>query len=391
MVLIEVTNKQLAEEFIKVNVLMNKHNPHYIRPMDNEVHEVFDKNKNHSFKHGEIIRWILKDENGIFLGRIAAFTNTKYINKGTDYPTGAIGFFDCINNQVAANILFDKARQWLWEKGMDAMDGPINFGSRDKWWGLLVDGFDREPAYGIAFNPNYYQSLFETYGFKNYYFQYYFLMIVARPLDPRFASRYEKLKKNPDYDARHLTKDKLEKYAQDFATVYNAAWSQHDAEKEITKEQVMQLFKKMKPIIDERIIWFAYYKEQPIAMWVNIPDLNQYFKHFNGKFGLLEKLRFLYMQKTGQCKKFTGIAYGVVPKFQGMGIDSYMIYESSLIIQGKHIYDELEAGWSGDWNPKMLAVYKSLNAEVSRTLITYRYIFNDKHVFERHPVLEYNR
>ena len=68
--------------------------------------------------------------------------------------------------------------------------------------------------------------------------------------------------------------------------------------KEITKEQVIKLFKTMKPIMDERTVWFAYYKEEPIAMFINIPDLNQYFKHFNGKFGWLQKLRLLCMKKN---------------------------------------------------------------------------------------------
>ena len=30
--------------------------------------------------------------------------------------------------------------------------------------------------------------------------------------------------------------------------------------------------------MDERVIWFAYYKDEPIGMFVNIPDINQYFK-----------------------------------------------------------------------------------------------------------------
>ena len=48
--------------------------------------------------------------------------------------------------------------------------------------------------------------------------------------------------------------------------------------KEMRKEQALQLFKKMKPLIDEKIVWFAYYNDKPIAMFINIPDLNQYFK-----------------------------------------------------------------------------------------------------------------
>ena len=47
--LIEVTNKSLAEDFIRVNVLINKDNPNYIRPLDKDVHDVFDVKKNKPF------------------------------------------------------------------------------------------------------------------------------------------------------------------------------------------------------------------------------------------------------------------------------------------------------------------------------------------------------
>ena len=76
----------------------------------------------------------------------------KYKNKVDDGPVGGIGFFDCINDQAAADMLFDVAKHWLIQHGMEAMDGPINFGNRDRWWGLLIDGFDREPNYQCNYN-----------------------------------------------------------------------------------------------------------------------------------------------------------------------------------------------------------------------------------------------
>lgn len=390
MQLIEVNNLATAKDFIKVNVLMNKGNSNYIRPLDNEVNDVFNPAKNKAFKYGEINRWILKDDNNKLIGRIAAFTNTKYINSGTDFATGGVGFFDCIDDGKAAKILFDAAKNWLQSKGMGAMDGPINFGDRDKWWGMMVEGFDRAPIYGMPYNPPYYEKLFENYGFKNYYNQYYYAMGVKDPLSSRFPERHAKFKNKPGYKARHISIKNLEKHAQEFATVYNAAWAQHGEGKEITAKEVMKLFNKMKPIMDERIIWFAYYKEEPIAMWINIPDLNEYFKHFNGKLGIIEKLRLLWMKRNNKCRIFTGIAFGIVPKFQALGIDSFMIYEASLPIQTLNWYDKYEMGWAGDWNPKMVNIYKSLGASQSRRMITYRYIFDEsKHAFERHPMLEY--
>jgi hypothetical protein len=388
--IIEVTNTSTEKDFIKIGVLMNEHNPAYIRPLDNEINDVFNSSKNKNFKYGEAKRWILKDDTGKLLGRIAAFTNNKYINKGTEFATGGAGFFECVNDQVAANLLFDTAKIWLQSKGMEAMDGPINFGDRDKWWGLLVEGFDDEPVYGMPFNPPYYEALFDAYGFKNYYNQYWYKMVVDEPLPPRFQERFAKFAAKPGYEARHVSLKELDKYANDFATVYNAAWAQHGEAKEVTKEQIIKLFNTMKPIMDERVVWFAYYKEEPIAMFINIPDVNQYFKHFNGSLNLINKLRLLYMKKTGKCKKLTGLAFGVVPKYQALGIDSFLIQSCGNLIQNKGWYENYEMGWAGDWNPRMVNIYKSLGGHQNRRMVTYRYIFDNKHEFERHPVMEYN-
>ena len=141
--------------------------------------------------------------------------------------------------------------------------------------------------------------------------------------------------------------------------------------------------------MDERVVWFAYYKEEPIAMFINIPDLNQYFKYFNGSFGIIQKLKLLWMKWRGTNKRLTGLAFGVVPKYQALGVDSYLIYAAGLFLQGKGWYEQYEMGWAGDWNPKMVNIYKSLGGTQSRRMVTFRYIFNDQYPFERHPEMDY--
>lgn len=391
MKIIEIINPNQEKEFIEVNVLLNKFNKAYIRPLDNDINTIFNPHKNEAFKYGTAKRWVLKDNNGKLIGRIAAFITTKYVNNNTHFSTGGIGFFDCINSDDAATILFDTAKFWLQQNGAEAMDGPINFGDRDKWWGLMVEGFNDEPVFGMPFNPPYYEKLFENYGFKNYYNQYWYKMSTTDPLPPRFKERYEKFASKPDYTAKHASLDNLEKYAVDFVTVYNTAWAQHGEAKAVTKEQILKLFKTMKPIMDVKVIWFAYYKDEPIAMFINIPDVNQYFKHFNGKLNLINKLRLLWMKKTGKCKKLTGLAFGVVPKYQALGVDSFMIQSCATLLQNNNWYDSYEMGWAGDWNPRMLNIYKSLGGCQNRRMVTYRYIFDEnKHHFERHPIMEYN-
>ncbi len=385
MQLTEVSDRSLAKQFLKVSVIVNRGDPNYIRPLDKDINEVFDRKKNKALRHAEITRWVLKESDGALIGRIAAFVNKKYKNRGDDVPVGGVGFFECINNQEAAEKLFDVAKHWLLQRGMEAMDGPINCGERDRWWGLLVEGF-KPPAYCTNYNPPYYQQLMENYGFRLYFNQICFALKVRDKLDPKFYERHALIAQNQDIHARHIDKSNLEKFASDFTIVYNKAWAGHGGLKEIKKEVVLKMFRQMKPVMDERIVWFTYNKEEPIAIWINLPDLNQWFKYLDGRFDLYGKLKFLWVKATKKCTKFTGLVFGVVPEWQGSGVDSFMIMEGAKIIQGKDLYEDYEMQWIGEFNPKMMNVAIALGTYRSRRLITYRYLFDRMKEFKPHPV-----
>src|SRR6185503_4402005 len=230
--------------------------------------------------------------------------------------------------------------------GMEAMDGPINFGERDAWWGLIVHGFT-PPLYKMNYNPPYYEKLFENFGFRTYFEQWCYSLTVANRVQEKFYKRHEEVARDPGFRSEHLRKNNLEKYAEDFRIIYNKAWVKHGAGKELEPKQVQKFFKKMKPVIDEKIIWYVYYKDEPVAAWVNLPDINQIFAKFNGRFGLPEKLRFLWMLRRRTSDKFVGLVFGVVPEHQGKGVDSYMIMEGANVIQGQHLYREYEMQWIG--------------------------------------------
>ena len=387
MQLIEVTSPHHAKDFIQVNALINKNNPNYIRPLDKDVHEVFDPKKNKAFRFGIVIRWILKDEEGNLIGRIAAFVNKKYKNKGDDVPVGGVGFFDCINDQAATDMLFDVAKHWLIQKGMQAMDGPINFGERDRWWGLIVEGF-QPPLYCMNYAQPYYKELFEKYGFKEFFGQSCYGLDPRKELSAKILERHAKLAADPDFSSTYIDKNKLEKFAEDFVIVYNKAWAGHGGLKELKKDQVLLMFKKMKPVMDEKIIWYVYYKKVPIAIFINLPDLNQWFKYLNGKFDLFHKIKFLWIKKTKKNFRFTGLVFGIVPEFQGKGVDAYIINESKLVIQPMNKYTDYEMQWIGEFNPKMINVVETFGDTFrTRRLITYRYLFDRTKEFKPHPIL----
>ena len=383
MKLIEVTSKGLLKKFIKLSIRLYKDEPFWVRPMDKDIEGIFQPEKNTYFEHGDCTCWILEN-NGIVIGRIAAFFDNRKSTKDYQQPTGGIGFFECINNQEAANLLFDTGKQWLIKHGMEAMDGPINFGDRDKWWGLLTKGFDIEPSYQGNYHLPYYQELFVNYGFQVYFNHYTFTRNLSDPLHPRLKYKADKIAKDPNYTFEHLNMKTLDKHISDIVEIYNKAWKGHRGVPQLTKEQGETIFKDLKPIVDERIIWLAYYKDKPCAFYFNIPDVNGILKYLNGKFNFLGKLKFLWYRWSIKKKKMLGIVFGVIPEHQGTGLDGALIINSSKIIQNlPDIYDTLEINGIGDFNPKMIIVVKQVGADICKIHTTYRYLFDRNKPFKR--------
>jgi hypothetical protein len=388
-----VKNKNQIKRFLTLPIGLNKNFLQWIRPLDKDIESVFDPEKNKYFRHGEINRWILQTDQGETIGRVAAFINQKTADT-FDQPTGGMGFFECINDQAAADLLFDTCKKWLQERNMEAMDGPINFGDRDRWWGLLVDGFDLEPNYCSPYNPPYYQLLFENYGFQVYFKQFTYARnmheaAIDKDLATRIKLKAKPIRENPEFKFEHINKKFLAKYAEDFRFVYNKAWVKHLGVKEMNKEQAVSIMNKLKPIIDERLIWFGYYRDEPVAFYIGLPELNQIFKYVNGTLNLWGKLQFIYHKKMKTVKKMFGVSFGVVPEWQGKEVETALIDAFSEIAWHKSLeYNYVEMNWIGDFNPKMMHIVKNLGTNIVKTHVTYRKLFDEAKPFERSPIIK---
>lgn len=378
----EVQNTHQKKEFLNFPTRLYQHDKNYIRPLDKDINDVFNPEKNKFYTNGECTRFIFKNKSET-VGKIAVFINKSYEQ---NQPTGGIGFFDCINDQETANFIFNHCKNWLQERGIEAIDGPINFGERDKFWGLLTEGF-LEPLYCMNYNFPYYKELFENYGFKTYYEQLCFSRPIFAEVSRVFTVMHAKYSKNPQISAKPLKKNNIEKFARDFTEVYNSAWASHGSGKQIEEAKVLKMFKGMKPIINEHISWFVYENEKPIAMWMNIPDLNQWFKYLDGKFGIIEKLKFLWVKKFKKNEKMIGLVFGVIPEWQKKGIEGFMIWEGTQHLRKHTDFKTTELQWIGDFNPKMIKIAENLDTTVTRKLATYRYLFDQEKDFERHPII----
>lgn len=385
----KVDTPQLARLFLEMPLGLYANDRHYIRPLDKDIQRIFDRKSNNMFAYGDACRWVLFDDNGVCIGRIAAFYD-EITAKAYDQLTGGCGFFECINRPEAAFMLFDTAKKWLMEQGMEAMDGPINFGSRERWWGLLVDGFVA-PCYCSNYNPPYYKELFEQYGFSVYFKQYTYRRSLDEKISEKYATKARRILGMKGYTFDYIRRARLAKAAEQFREVYNKAWVRHDGVGEMTSEQAVKLMNSLKPIVDPIGLWFAYYEGQPVGFFISIPDVNQLLvKYVWGKVGLKGVLLLLWNKWFKRCKTLFGIVFGVVPEHQRKGVEVALIMESANVFvnkKNKTGYEELQMNWIGDFNPKMMNLAQQIGAEIYKTHHTYRYLFDRNKTFERHPIL----
>jgi len=358
--------------------------PNWISHLDMEVRNVFSPKKNPFFEHGEAIRFLaLRD--GRVVGRIAAFINAKKAAK-FDVPTGGTGFFEAINDQAVAFALFDAAREWLTERGMEAMDGPINFGENDRFWGLLIDGFS-PPGYGMPYNPPYYQAFFEDYGFGLYFSQVSKHLMLDKPdiFPERFLRINQWIKEKGHVTTEPARRKSIKKYAQDFLTIYNDAWQFHENFTPMSEAQVMTMIKQLNQVLIEELAIFSYVDGEPAGFVVALPDLNQIFRPWNGKINLLEGLKFMWRKrnqyawyrKRGILTRARVVIMGVRPRFQKFGVETAMVVDPVEPVRAMG-FKEIELSWVGDFNPKMRAVLDATGAEYAKTHHTYRYYFSEE-------------
>jgi hypothetical protein len=248
-----------------------------------------------------------------------------------------------------------------------------------------------QQGFGMPYNKKYYQAFFEEFGFKNYFEQYSYHREI-RGIDNqivKFPERIMKiaewLSRRPGYTFQHFEFRKKEKFVKDIVEIYNSTWS-------VFKEDFTPLdpaileesLEKAKLIIDENLIWFAYFNDRPIAFFVLFPDLNQILKHFNGKLSFWNMIRFAYFKSTHKMNRMRAIVGGVHPTYQNSGVESAIFLQLYKVFVKKPWFKELELSWVGDFNLKMIAIYEAIGAKKAKTHITYRYMINPELNFTRY-------
>ncbi|MCA9222225.1 MAG: hypothetical protein KDA71_17975, partial [Planctomycetales bacterium] len=267
-------------------------------------------------------------------GRILALVNDVH-NQRYNEQRGFFGFFECIDDQQVANALFGAARDWLAAQGMTAIRGPAN-PSLNYECGLLIDGYHSSPTFMMTYNPPYYATLIEGYGFRKVKDMYAFYghINMVDGLDPKLAFIVEEAKRRFQIQLRSIDNRRFDQDVHTFLDLYNKSLVGTWGFTPMTAGEIKHTAKALKMLIVPELTSVAEIDGRPVGASFGLLDYNPRIKKIDGRlfpFGFAK----LLWNKRG-IKRFRALATNVLPEFQRWGI--------GLVLLNKLLPDALEWG-----------------------------------------------
>lgn len=364
---IKVTNKKLLKAFIDLEWTIYKGNKYWVPPLKMERKKILSVKTFPFFEDGEMELFIA-ERNNKFVGRIAAIQNRAY-NKSQNENAGFFGFFESIDDQSVANVLFDTAINWVKNKNCDKILGPTN-PSSTYGFGVLIEGFDKAQSFQIVYNLPYYQTLIENYGLKKAKDLYVYRLNYKDALEIKQLERVANLvRENSGIIVRSVDFKKNYKHdAETMREILNKAWHNNWGNTPINKAEMDQFAKDLKPMLDEDGILFAEIDQKVVGFFLAILDYNEIIKTFNGKLFPFNIIKLFTKRKTIK----TGLIYlfGILPEYRMTGIDALLFWEL-MNNSYKHGLLTGEAGWILEDNIMMNRAIQKFGGKVAKTYRVY--------------------
>lgn len=335
-----VIEKKDWHDFLHLPWQIYQGNPYWVPPLLSEVKETLEIDKNPFWKHAKKELFLARID-GKPVGRIAAIVDENHNNFHQE-KMGFFGFFECINDFDVACNLWDEAKKWLKNLGMQAMRGPVNPSMNDEH-SFLLEGFEKPSTVMMPYTHKYYLTLAGQYGFKKAKDFYAFIKYSKDGIPERIERLVTRIKTRTGVKVRPFNMKKFEKDAQILKDIYNAAWEKNWGFVPMTDEEMNLAAKKLKTFVDPELVLFAEIDNNAVGVSVTIPDINQVLIKLNGRLGPIELLKFLYYKN-----KITGVRSligGVRKEYRESGIIAVLYYESEKA-NLRLGYEWCELGWN---------------------------------------------
>ena len=359
----EVTNKQELMTFIRFPWKIYQGDRYWVPPLIKDQIQKFSPT--HPFlSHAEMILF-LASRTGEIVGRIAGIIDHHYVEFHQE-KVGFFGFFESIHDREVAEVLLSKVGNWLKERGMEKMIGPMNPSTNDEC-GLLVDGFESSPCLMMPYNPSYYSSLLEGFGLKKAMDLYAYFVERSTFFKDRLPRITERLvKKEPKLRVRPINLRHMDEELKIIKDIYNHAWSKNWGFVPLTDAEIDDLAKQLKPLLIPDLVLFVYWEDEPVGFSVSLPDYNEVLKRLNGKLGLLGILKFFYFSRKISTVRV--MLLGVKHAFQKRGVEGLLYIETFRRGTGKG-YFQAECSWILENN---ILMQRGIEAMGGKRYKTYR-------------------
>ena len=319
----KVSSRAELDGFIKLQWEIYKGDPHWVAPLLMERRDFLDPKRNPFYKHGTVELFLAR-RHGQIVGRIAAIEDRNY-NAFHESKVGAFGLFESIDDPEVAQSLLATAADWARGRGLTKLMGPLSF-STNYECGLLVEGFDRDPAVMMAYNPRYYRELLEGAGLTKAKDLWAFWLDADKEPDGRVSRIADKIRAREGVVVRPVRLDDFDGEIARLKKVYNAAWEKNWGFVPFTDEEFAHLAKDMKQIVKPELLLLAEVRGEPVAFAMTLPDANQVLKKVGGRlfpFGLFKAL--YYANKIDQARLVT---LGIIPGYRRRGLDAVLTLET---------------------------------------------------------------
>lgn len=372
-----VSDPSERKEFLKFPYNLYKNTQQWIDPLMMEQKKLIDTAKNPFYQTADIAMFVAT-RNGKTAGRIAAIHNKAY-NEHHHTNIGFFGFFDCIDDQKVCDLLIKAVGDWFSERGIVEVIGPTSPGMMDVI-GVLIEGFEHEPGLLMAYNFSYYDILLKNAGLHKAMDLFAYRVNKQTVTLDRMARAVDIVRSRiPNLTIRNVNLKDFDHEVAIIRHIFNSAWAKNWGFVPLSESQFRYLAKDLKTIID---IDFAYIAEVggiPVAFSVALPDMNQALKHINGKLTPIAVVKLLYYSR--KIDQIRTALMGVIPEFQGKGIDAIMhnqIIENGLI-KG---YDSAELSWILESNVDMIRVAERVGSSIEKRYRMYSKTYGEP---ERQP------
>lgn len=299
---------------------------------------------------------------GRAVGRLAAIVDHNY-NQYHHDKGGKWGFFECVDDAEASNLLFAAAGRWLSDKGMEYMHGPFN-PSTNYEIGMLIEGWQGPPVVMMTYNPEYYPNLVEASGQGKEKDLYAYRFLRGYSMPPGMQRLTDRIIRRNDMTLRPVNKKCLQEEVKLMNSLYCQAWADNWGFVPATDAEIDVQAEELKSVLDVDLAFFLYVKDEPVGVCVVLPDFNFLLKKLDGKLGLLGLVKAL--RYRSRINGLRCILLGVKPGYRSIGVPLVAVNQLLQKATRQTRYEYMEVSWTLEDNRMINGLIEKLGGELYR-------------------------